>query len=176
MLTTARMRLVPRTAELTRAEIADRPAFTALLDSTVPANWPPDLLVDALPWFLQQLEAAPDQVGWLDWYGLVRGIGGQPDVLVASGGFLGPPQDGTVEVGYSVLPQFQRQGLATEMVAGLVDWALVQAGVQQVVAEAHADNTPSVRLLGRLGFVAIGAGRDPGHLRFGRSRGAGQAG
>ena len=176
MLTTARMRLVPRTAELTRAEIADRAAFAALLHATVPANWPPDLLADAVPWFLQQMEAAPDQVGWLDWYGLVRGIGGQPDLLVASGGFLGPPQDGTVEVGYSVLPQFQRQGLATEMVGGLVEWALAQAGVQQVVAEVHTDNTPSVRLLARLGFVAIGAGRDPGHLRFRRSGGAGQAG
>jgi [ribosomal protein S5]-alanine N-acetyltransferase len=173
MLTTARMRLVPRTAELTRAEIADRAAFAALLRATVPANWPPDLLADALPWFLQQLETAPDQVGWLDWYGLVRGIGDQPDALVASGGFLGSPQDGTVEVGYSVLPQFQRQGLATEMVAALVDWALAQAGVQQVVAEAHADNTPSVRLLGRLGFVAIGAGREPGHLRLRRGEGSG---
>jgi hypothetical protein len=85
MLTTARMRLVPRTAELTRAEIADRAAFAALLRATVPARWPPDLLADALPWFLQQLETAPDQVGWLDWYGLVRGLGDQPDVLVASG-------------------------------------------------------------------------------------------
>lgn len=169
MLTTARMRLVPNTADLIRAEIADRAAFAALLDATVPANWPPDLLADALPWFLQQLEAAPDQVGWLGWYGLVRGTGDQPDVLVASGGFMGPPQDGTVEIGYSALPQFQRQGLATEMVAGLVDWAMAQAGVQHVVAEVHTDNTPSIRLLQRLGFVAIGPGRDPGHLRFQRS-------
>jgi ribosomal-protein-alanine N-acetyltransferase len=73
------------------------------------------------------------------------------------------------------LPQFQRQGFATEMVGGLVEWALAQAGVQQVVAEVHADNTPSLRLLGRLGFVALGPGRDPGHLRFRRSGGAGQA-
>ena len=176
MLTTARMRLVPSTADLTRAEIADRSAFATLLDATVPANWPPDLIADALPWFLQQLEAAADQVGWLDWYGLVRGTGDQPDVLVASGGFMGPPQDGTVEVGYSVLPQFQRQGLATEMVAGLVNWAIAQAEVQHVVAEVHTHNTPSVRLLRRLGFVEIGPGRDPGHLRFRRSGGAGQAG
>lgn len=175
MLTTARMRLVPRTADLTRAESADRPAFADLLDATVPANWPPDLLADALPWFLQQLQAAADLVGWLDWYGLVRGIGDQPDVLVASRGFLGSPQDGTVEVGYSVLPQFQRQGLATEMVAGLVEWAIAQAGVHHVVAEVHADNIPSLRLLRRLGFVAIGAGRDPEHLRFRRSGAAGQA-
>jgi RimJ/RimL family protein N-acetyltransferase len=163
------MRLVPATAELVRAEIGDRPVFAALLGATIPADWPPEMLVDALPFFLRQLEAAPDQTGWLNWYGLLAGGHGEPFVLMASGGFMGPPRNGTVEVGYSVLPEFQRQGYATEMAAALVDWAFAQPDVRRVIAEAHTDNTPSLRLLRKLGFVEIGPGAEPEHIRFERA-------
>lgn len=87
-------------------------------------------------------------------------------VLVSSGGFLGPPENATVEVGYSVLPQFQRQGYGTEMVSGLVAWALSQPGVQRVAAKTGATNVASRYLLERLGFVPAGPGREAGDLRF----------
>jgi RimJ/RimL family protein N-acetyltransferase len=164
-LTTARMRLIPATAETVRAEIEDRPTFAALLGAAIPADWPPEMLSDALPWFLEQLETLPERVGWLTWYGVLLG----PDpVLAASGGFTGPPQEGTVEVGYSVLPQFQRQGYATEMIASLIEWARTQPAVRRVIADARPDNTPSVRLLRRLGFTASGPGAQPDLTRFAR--------
>ena len=96
----------------------------------------------------------------------MRGAG--QDTLAASGGFMGAPEDGAVEIGYSVLPAFQRQGYATEMAAALADWALAQPGVARVVAEADAENTPSVRILRRLGFAETGPGREPGHRHFER--------
>jgi RimJ/RimL family protein N-acetyltransferase len=164
---TARMRLIPATVVLARAEMADRAAFAALLSATVPDNWPPDSLADALPWFLRQLEIDPERrVGWLGWYGLRAAAEQEPAVLVASAGFKGPPLDGTVEVGYSVLPQYQGQGLATEMVRALIGWALAQDGVRRILAETTSDNTPSLRLLGRLGFRTIGAGSEPGGVLF----------
>jgi RimJ/RimL family protein N-acetyltransferase len=166
MLTTPRMVITPATAETIRAEIEDQEALAALLGATVPANWPPEMVVDALPWFLGQLEAAPEEVGWFGWYGVAaRQEGGGP-VLVASGGFIGPPEDGAVEIGYSVLPQFYRKGYATEMAGALVRWVLSQPGVKQVAAESLADNEPSVRLLHNLGFRETGPGREPGSLHF----------
>lgn len=167
---TRRLRLVPSTVELARAEIADRGAFVALLGAEVPGSWPPEMLADALPFFLGQLEQSPGLAGWLGWYGLLRGEGGAPDTLVASGGFMGRPEGGTVEVGYSVLPDFQRRGIAGEMIAALVGWALAQDGVERVVAEIQRDNTPSLRLVRSLGFVEIGPGKEEGHLRFERGR------
>ena len=124
VIETARLKLVPATVALARAELGDRGEFARLLSASVPDNWPPETLADALPLFLSWLEAMPERVGWFGWYALVRGDGLVAQVLVASGGFMGPPLDGTVEIGYSVLPQFQGRGYATELVGGLVRWAL----------------------------------------------------
>jgi ribosomal-protein-alanine N-acetyltransferase len=170
-LRTARLTLVPATAALARAETEDRPAFAALLGAAVPDAWPPEMLADALPFFLRQLEAGPELAGWITWYGVADADASQPRTLVASGGFLGPPQEGKVEIGYSVLPSFQRKGYGAEMVAGLTDWALAQPGVQRVLADVALGNTPSVRLLHRAGFSEIGPSDEPGHIRFEMARG-----
>ncbi len=174
MIVTARMQLVPATVALARAELTDRAEFARLLSATVPDEWPPEILADALPLFLEWTEAAPDRVGWYVWYAMMRVpreasdmlAGDVGDILMASAGFKGPPQDGTVEIGYSVLPRFQGQGYATEMVQALTDWAFTQPDVTRIVAETTEDNSPSVRLLKRQGFTNTGLAVEPGHIRF----------
>jgi len=120
VIETARLKLVPATVALMRAEVGDRVEFARMLGAVVPDNWPPEMLADALPWFLGQLQGTPDGVGWYCWYGLAAGGRLATPVLVAGGGFKGPPQEGSVELGYSVLPQFQGRGYASELVEGLV--------------------------------------------------------
>lgn len=161
-----RMILVPATAELMGLEIADPQALGRTLHAHVPSNWPPELIRDALGWFRSRLEAMPELAGWLCWYGVARQADAEEAILVASGGFMGPPIAGTVEVGYSVLPQFQGQGYATEMVGGLMDWAWTQPGVAKVVAEVLPGNAASRRVLAKLGFVQKGTATEPGHVRF----------
>jgi RimJ/RimL family protein N-acetyltransferase len=169
LLLTERMRLVAATAPLIRAEMEDRAELSERLRADVPAEWPPDeMLAEALSWFHSQLEENPGIAGWLAWYGIA---GGDPDVLVASAGFTGPPAGGVVEVGYSVLPAFRRRGYGTEMVRALVDLALRAPGVRCVVADARRDNAPSVGLLCRLGFTEAGPGAEPGLVRFAKERG-----
>ena len=168
VITTERLTLVPASLALARAEIDDRAEFARLLGAAVPDNWPPETLADALPLFLSWLEEAPDQVGWFGWYGLVttrEGAAGPPE-LVGSGGFLGPPQLGQVQVGYSVLEQFQRRGYATEMVVSLVRWAFEQPGVTSVNAETEWANPASVRVLEKSGFVLVGPAAEVGGTRF----------
>jgi ribosomal-protein-alanine N-acetyltransferase len=163
---THRMRLVPATASLIRAELEDRDALARLLHATLPDEWPPEEHVDALPWFLAHLKRRPDQAGWFAWYGLLRSAGTSTPVLIGSGGFKGPPQEGTVEVGFAVLEPFRRKGYATEMVGALVGWAQADAGVRRVVAETRAENVSSVRVLRKLGFSGCGAGSEPGSVLF----------
>ena len=182
VITTARLRLIPATAALARAELTDRDEFARRLSATVPDEWPPEILADAQPVFLECIEAKPDQVGWYVWYAMMRTsrealslLADVDDILMAAGGFKGPPQDGTVEIGYSVLPRFQGQGYATEMVRGLVDWAFRQPGVARIAAETTADNLPSMRLLRRLGFSGTEPAVEPGHVRLVLERAAYQA-
>lgn len=164
MIRTARLTLIPATLPLARAEIGDRAEFARLLGAAVPENWPPETLADALPLFLQWMEAAPNAVGWFGWYALAD-LAGVP-TLVASIGFLGPPQSGTAQTGYCVLPQFQRRGYATEMLGGLVKWALAQPDVRRVAAETEWENPASVRVLEKVGFKLVGPTGEPGGQRY----------
>lgn len=57
------------------------------------------------------------------------------NTLIGLGGYAGPPtSDGSVEIGYSIAPSYQRQGLATELTLALVDFALANPGVSRVLA------------------------------------------
>ena len=168
---TARLTLIPATVALARAETLDRPAFAALLGARVPDAWPPEMLGAALDFFLEQIEAAPEQAHWIAWYGLLDGEDGGPPTLVASLGFFGPPSEGAVETSYSVLPDFQWRGYGSEAVEALTDWALAQPGVERITANVAEGNTASVRLLRRLGFAELGASCEPGHVRFEKAKG-----
>lgn len=166
MITTPRLTLMPATVVSVRAEIANRDAFARLLQATVPDNWPPADLADALPVFLGWMENAPDQVGWFGWYALATSLPGTAPVLVGGGGFKGPPAEGTVEIGYSVLPQYEGRGYATEMVEALVRWALDHPGVLRVVAETEWANPASVRVLQKVGFTQTGRTSAEGGAHF----------
>lgn len=163
---TDRLSVVPATVAHARAEIADRAEFARLLQATVPDDWPPESTADALPLFLGWLEAAPDQVGWFGWYARLRISGTSARTLIGGGGFLGPPTEGIVQIGYSMLPGFQGRGYATELVGGLVRWAGAQAGVSCIVAETEWANPASVRVLEKSGFVRTGLAGEHGGARF----------
>jgi RimJ/RimL family protein N-acetyltransferase len=166
LIETVRLKLVPATVALARAEIRDSSEFVRLLGASVPNNWPPETAADALPLFLSWLEAAPDRVGWFGWYAIAADSPSSMPILVASGGFLGPPQQGIVQIGYSVLPQFQGRGYATELVAGLIRWAMRQPEVALIAAETEWANPASVRVLKKVGFVECGEAAEPGGARF----------
>jgi [ribosomal protein S5]-alanine N-acetyltransferase len=163
---TTRLKLIPATLAHVRAEIYDRARFAELLEARVPGDWPPESAADALPLFLSWLEAAPDQVGWFGWYALLQQTDGALPTLVGGGGFLGPPSHGEVQIGYSMLPQFQRRGIATEMVAGLVGWAFDSPDVTCIVGETEWENPASVQVLEKIGFARLGATNTSGGMRF----------
>jgi RimJ/RimL family protein N-acetyltransferase len=81
-----------------------------------------------------------------------------PDgTAVGDAGFHGPPgEDGEVEIGYALVPSARGSGLAGEATRLLVEWAREQPGVRAVTARVEPSNTPSRRLLERLGFARDG--------------------
>lgn len=162
---TRRLRLVPATAKSVEAELGGPSRLAELLGARVPDDWPPAALRDTLPLFHRWHADHPEWAGWLDWYA-VRLDGAEP-ILCGSVGFHGPPDDrGAVEVGYSLLPAHQRQGLAAEMVAALVLWARAQPAVTCVEAETTVGNPASIRVLERVGFRLTGSGPAPGAVRY----------
>ena len=163
--TTDRLRLVAGTEALAEAELGAREKLSKLLGALVPETWPPDNLRDVLEYFYALYREHPEWEGWLAWYA-VR-IDSGHSILCGSVGFRGPPdKQGMVEIGYSVLPEFQGQGLATEMVGGIVQWAKQQPDVKQIEAETNVDNKASIAVLEKNGFICTGAGSEPNTIRF----------
>ena len=163
--TTDRLRLVAGTEALAAAELEDREKHAKLLGALVSETWPPDNLADVLGYFYALYEEHPEWEGWLTWY-TVR-IDNDYPILCGSVGFKGPPDKrGMVEIGYSVLPEFQGQGLATEAVAGIVQWARQQPEVKEIEAETNTDNKASIRVLEKNGFICAGVGLEPNTIRF----------
>lgn len=163
--TTDRLRLVAGTQTLAAAEIGDRAKFAKLLGVIVPDTWPPDSLRDVLGYIYGLYREHPEWEGWLAWYA-VR-IDNDEPVLCGSIGLKGPPDEqGIVEIGYSVLPEFQGQGLATEMVTAIVKWAKHQPRVKRIEAETNIDNKASIRVLEKNNFIYVGVGIETSTIRF----------
>ena len=166
-VTTARLQLVPATIASLEAELGrDHAALSGLLAALVPRGWPPDLYDDdARRYSLSKLRESPAQAVWWTWYILLPQIGGNA-LLAGVSGFKGPPRGGVVEIGYGVVAEFQRRGLATEAAAGLVRWAQAHPGVQMVAAHTLPELTASIRVLEKNGFMQRGAPEEEGAIRF----------
>ena len=144
--------------------------FPVLLGAAMPADWPPVGHDNtALASSLEVLTAGGrTAAGWYGWYALRKADADTPRTLVGSGGFLGPPDAaGTAEISYSIVGEWRRQGLGTELVAGLVQQAADTGMVRRLLAHPAADSEGAQEVLRRNGFRAAGVA-DDGRLRFER--------
>jgi len=163
-ITTARLRLIPATDAHLRAALKGREALAAAMGRTVPASWPPEHFdATAVNYTLDWLRKHPSDAPWGFYCIELPAADGGPGTLVGTGGFKGgPDEDGIVEIGYSVLPEFQRRGYALEAVMGWVDFAFGHPKVQMLCAHTLASGAPSIGVLRKAGFVMTGRGHDSG--------------
>jgi [ribosomal protein S5]-alanine N-acetyltransferase len=168
VIETARLALIPATPLTTRAALMGREALAQALALHVTESWPPDLLdQSALEYMRDKLELGAEHTGWWLHFVVLRdGPGG--GVVIGTAGYKGPPDpdDGTVEIGYSVVRDFQRQGYATETARALVVCAFEVPGIRRVIAETLPGLTPSIGVLRKCGFRFIGDGSEPGVIRY----------
>jgi len=155
-ISTPRLQLVRATLELAECEHADRARFAELLNVPVPAVWPPPLNDEqSHQYFVNRLrkEGEHDFHGW---YVLLR----EPQQVIGNAGFKTQPEKGTVEVGYSILPEFQRHGYCTEATRALVARAFSHADVQRVAAETLPHLWPSLRVMEKCRMRYVGRGAE----------------
>ncbi len=164
---TERLDLIPVTLEIIAADLHHRDELPALLDAEIGAGWPPPLVdAAAMEWTQRVVQADPMLGGWTAWYWILRA---PRRTLIGMSGFKSRPGNGMVELGYSTLPAYQRRGFATEAVNAMVDWAFAQ-GVEWVLAETLPELIASQGVLRKTGFQFIGAGSEPGVIRFEKRR------
>ena len=64
---------------------------------------------------------------------------------------------GNGEIGYEMEPDFRKRGFASEALAAVIGAAHAHHGFSLLSAHAYADNTASVRVLEKTGFIAVGS-------------------
>lgn len=144
--------VVPATAHDLEAFQRDSAEFAARIGSPVPAGWPE--FPEAVEFTVDKLRSNPGEADW--WMHLFFDDG----LLVGSGGFVGPPDDGVVEIGYEIAPDHRGRGCATAAARAMVDKALA-AGAHTIVAHTMPDENPSTGVLRKLGFRHTGEVTDP---------------
>lgn len=154
---TERLELVSMTVAFMEAlRSGDLEAAGREVGAAVPA-WLPGQLEHFLEYRLAQLEVDPSLRPWLGRAMLLTDEAGVRRV-VGTIGFHGPPDDqGRLEVGYSVDPEFRRQGLAREAVRALFDWAYETYGVRRFIASISPTNEASLGLAAGFGFEQTGS-------------------
>jgi RimJ/RimL family protein N-acetyltransferase len=161
---TSRLRLIPATEAHLHASLQGNAALAAAVGRVVPASWPPEHFdAGAVQFTLDWLKRYPRDAKWGFYYIELPGPDGGPGTLVGAGGFKGAPDaDGIAEIGYSVMPDFQRRGYALEAVMGWVALAFQQPKVQMLCAHTLASGQASIGVLKKAGFRQVGRGHDPG--------------
>ena len=142
-------------------------ALTALIDGDLAAasaaagvELSEFLIEEAWLWRIRREDIARDPAAaeWIARAALDADIGR----VVGHGGFHGPPdEDGTVEIAYSVDPQFRRRGYAKAMVTALLERAAADPQVRAVRASIRPDNTASLATIAKFGFRKVGEQWDP---------------
>ena len=115
----------------------------------------------------QSLEHTQVQMDWFEeiyasgtgiWWGIA--LLSQPKQLIGATGLNDLViEHRRAEMGYWLLPEWWRQGLARECVAAMLNFAFTTLQLYRIGAEADFDNDPSIQLLKKLGFQQEGTRR-----------------
>ena len=140
-----------------RATVADAEAFAAMLGHP-----------EVFPQLLQMPHANPEL-----WRTRLADMVGKPDLLLvavaADGGIVGgaglhpagasPRRRHVMELGMHVQPAWQRQGVGTQLLQALCDYADNWLGLLRLELVVYADNEKAQALYKRFGFVQEGVHR-----------------
>ena len=150
-LETKRLQLIPFTLDLKKAAMNDRARLIEILGVYVPKHWPGSDLAEALPAFVENMEKAPSEPVW-DWIAIHR----LDQTVIGGIGFMGgPDKAGVVEVGYDIVPEYRKQGYATEMARSLIAWAFQETAIKVVTASCLDDNFGSIKVLENVGLYRL---------------------
>lgn len=132
----------------------DRAAFAVRLGSPAPSGWPQ--FPEAIGYTLEHIAMHPHESDWWMHYFLVNGL------LVGSGGYVGRPKKGVVEIGYEIAPGFRGRRFGLGAASALVEQAFDSGGVKSIIAHTLPVEDPSTKVLSRLGFANESEVQDAG--------------
>jgi len=153
-------RVVHDADRLQLREVLPVEAACLLTDGHRHASWAAEYPLDGTRPPAEALIEAHSAGKWRPGFGMFQIVLGESGRVVGDLGFHAIPADGSVQIGYGIVPEHRGQGYVTEAVVMLTDWALAQPDVTTVVAETTPDNLASQGVLVRAGFTLASASDD----------------
>jgi len=156
---TERLLLQALTAAQVRLYLQNDGALEKVLKiKAVPREIPAELLELLENYFLPQVNRHPTQAHFYTLWSL---IAKKENQMVGDFCFKGEPsEEGQVEIGYGIFPEFRGLGLMTEAVGGILRWCQTQPNVTIVLAETEMGNRASERVLEKYSFSRYFQGPD----------------
>lgn len=149
---TERLTLLPCSLEILNLMDSNLSELETLLNVKIPGAWPTKDLKEIILLFIENTEEDSTFLGWHVWIVIDNRL----KQVIGDIGFLGKPDnDGSVEIGYSIIPKLWRQGYATEAVKGLIGWVFNQPEVRRVIACCSEENKASIRVVEKAGFRQV---------------------
>ncbi len=129
----------------------NREAFAAL-ELRFHKDWPRQDTLDVLGYLKDAMQSTEEASGFDIWM-VIRQEG---MLVIGDAGFKGAPDgNGSVEIGFGLVEEAQRQGYGYEAAKALLEWAARQAQVKVVSADCLLDNTGSIKVLGKCGMREV---------------------
>ena len=133
-----------------------------LVNAEIPAEWPPTDWDDhAYEYMVDKMTRYPDSHGWGRYIALKPQHGGRRILIGTCGATLPIELDDDPEIGYGILPAYQRRGYASEAVAALIAWIFSHPHVRSVNAQTFPHLHGSLGVLAKNGFQFVGPGPGP---------------
>jgi ribosomal-protein-alanine N-acetyltransferase len=163
---TPRLRLISVTEQSLESELAGT-TFAHLCGMSVPETWPPsEWDKQAIAYLLGRMRHNPQYRGWCRYIAMRQPDDALPLLIGGCGCTNAPESVPDVEIGYSVLGDFQRRGYVTEAVRAFLPWVFSHPNVQSICAQTYPHLAGSIGVLRKCGFVLDGTGKDPGTILF----------
>jgi RimJ/RimL family protein N-acetyltransferase len=150
---TVRLTLIPVTYEITSTLIKGSSEEIEKLGITAHSNWPTEDTKDVLPSVNDALEETRCPSGFEFWMIVNK----ESREIIGDIGFHGKPdENGVVEIGYGLVLEERGKGYGFEAADAILEWTMAQEEVKVIKADCLIDNTPSVRILEKLGMRETG--------------------
>ena len=146
-------RLATERLVLRRHRMDDLPAFTTFIvdrEATRYLLFPEDKKTEeGARWMLEMAISAYDSEKR---FFSIAIADPETDVYIGSCGLSGLDER-SFEIYYTVMPARQGEGIGTDATRSLVDYALNELGIEELVAFVWPDNEPSIRVAEKVGFA-----------------------
>jgi len=117
---------------------------------------PHRVLVDfqgPLHWRVPQVKADPSSNKWFVRLIVLK----EKREIIGSASFHGvPDENGMIEIGLGIEPEFHNRGFAKEALMAMWSWAIDQPGVKSFRYTVSPDNAPSIKVIEYFGFPFTG--------------------